>query len=61
MSGPTDGGTVLTLNGSNLGALAANVTVELVHTTLNETIPCLVDESLYIPGIYILTESLIRS
>ena len=50
MVGSTDGGTELTLNGYNLGAVAANVTVELTHTTRNETISCLVDESQYIPG-----------
>ena len=48
MSGPTAGGTVLTVNGSNLGAVAADVRVDLVNA--EENISCIVDGSKYIPG-----------
>ena len=49
-SGPTLGGTVVTVNGSNLGAVATDVSVVLIKPdTLKETL-CLVDETKYIPG-----------
>ena len=48
MSGPTAGGTVLTVNGSNLGAVAADVRVDLMNA--EENISCIVDGSKYIPG-----------
>ena len=49
-SGPTVGGTVLTVNGSNLGAVVADVIVELVNTATMERVPCIVDNTKYIPG-----------
>ena len=50
-SGPTAGGTVLTVNGRNLGAMANDVIVELVKSSTQERIQCIVDETKYIPGI----------
>ena len=55
MSGPTLGGTRLTVTGTNIGAVAGDVTVELVKTTnqvTEERTPCLVDTNGYIPGAY---------
>lgn len=49
-SGPTLGGTVVTVNGSNLGAVATDVSVELIKPDTMKTTMCLVDESRYIPG-----------
>lgn len=53
MSGPTLGGTLLTVTGTNLGAVAGDVTVELVKSTnqvTDERTPCLIDPNGYIPG-----------
>ena len=49
-SGPTAGGTVLTVNGSNLGAVVADVIVELVNVATMDRVPCAVDTTKYIPG-----------
>lgn len=49
-SGPTLGGTVVTINGSNLGAVASDVSVELIKPDTMKRTSCLVDETKYIPG-----------
>ncbi|CAI7989820.1 Plexin-A4 [Geodia barretti] len=53
VSGPTVGGTRLTVTGTNIGAVAGDVTVELVkmmNQVTEERTPCLVDTNRYIPG-----------
>ena len=50
-SGPTAGGTVLTVNGSNLGAVVTDVIVELENVATIRRVPCDVDTTKYIPGI----------
>ena len=51
MSGPTEGGTVLTLMGSNLGAQVDNVTVKLVNSAQAKEVVCVVDKNQFVPGI----------
>ena len=56
VSGPTSGGTRLTITGANLGAMADDIMVELLKmegqsVAMREQ--CAVDHSSYIPGLCI--------
>ena len=51
-SGPTLGGTVLTITGSNLGTVVTDIRVELIKFAAMEYIPCIADYNKYIPGMY---------
>ena len=53
-SGPTLGGTVLTVSGSNLGAVGTDVSVELILIDTMNHVQCDVDTTRYIPGTYAL-------
>ena len=54
MSGPTVGGTELTVTGTNLGAVAGDVRVELVKMVNQmavESVRCAVDRERYTAGV----------